>query len=154
MKKFLMIGFAVVVLSAVAVSSSVYAQMGKGGGMGGGMGMGRGGQMANCGMGYGQGNGCGYGGHMGYGHGGCGVYGGVNQNIPVITQKDAEVKVNEYLKTFKGYKMKNVETFQGRMGHTGYIVNVVDGSGNKFIVRVSPHGYISGPIMNTYPNVK
>ena len=137
MKKFLMIGFAVVALSAAAVSSSVYAQMGKGQGMA-------------------QGQGMGYGGYMGYGHGhgGCGGYGGMNQNIPVITEKEAETKVKEYIKNFKGYKMKNIETFQGRMGHTGYIAHVVDGSGNKLIVRVSPHGYIAGPIMNMNPNAK
>ena len=134
MKKFLMIGFAVVALSAVAVSSSVYAQMDHGNGNGNGH-MG-GGHMNN-------------GGHMGNGHG-CGM----NQNTPVITEKDAEAKVKEYIKTFKGYKMKNIETFKGRNGHTGYIANVVDGSGNKFIFRVSPYGYINGPIVNMNSNQK
>ena len=148
MKKFLMIGFAVVALSAVVVTSSVYAQMGKGGAMN------NGGQMANCGANGGQmmGHGCGNGngGHMGGGHGGCGV----NANTPVITQKDAEVKVKEYIKTFKGYKMKNIETFKSRNGHTGFIANVEDGSGNKLIVKVSPYGNIRGPIMNMNPIAK
>ncbi len=135
MKKFLIIGFAVVALSSVAVMSSVYAQS-NGGHMGGN------GHMS--GNGHMGGNG-----HMSGGHG-CG-YGGADSNTPVITEKEAEVKVKEYMKTFKGYKVKNVESFQGRNGHTAFIANVEDASGNKLIVRVSPYGYITGPIMNTNP---
>ena len=138
MKKILVIGFAVVALASVASYSSVHAQMGYGGYTDNGSG-----HMGNGHMGNGNGHG---------GHGGC--YGGTNSNTPVITESDANVKVNEYIKNLKGYKLNNIETFQSRRGHTAFIANVEDSSGNKFIIKVSPYGHIRGPIANMNANTK
>lgn len=134
MKRNLLITAGIILAAGAAFAASGYGPgYGMGAGMGGGYGM----------MG-GQGRGAGYG-CPGYGVNGKGA---VQQgDVKPITKEDAQKKVDAYIATnLKGYKVEKVQDFDGMRG-TMYNFFVKDASGNKFVLRMNPWGYIMGPFV-------
>lgn len=94
-------------------------------------------------FGYGQGAG-GFGPGYGPGMGGRGLV--VQQDGKVIDDTAAKAKVQNYLKSnLKGFEIDEAVKVQRPRG-TMYRFTVKDKSGNMFVLRVNPFGYLMGPI--------
>ncbi|BAI79802.1 hypothetical protein DEFDS_0298 [Deferribacter desulfuricans SSM1] len=73
---------------------------------------------------------------MHYGQAGAGVQ--ISKEVAVKNVKDLLAS------NYPGWKVENVESFRMPMG-TMYNVVASDKSGNKFMFRVNPWGYVMGP---------
>lgn len=97
----------------------------------------------------GRGFGSCYDGDGGYGRGGgYGMMrgGGYNYNTDAkaLTEDEVKIKVQEYIKDYKGYTVVEVKKFEMPRG-TMFEFKLNDAGGNTFYIHVNPWGYIRGP---------